>query len=29
MDRTLLGYREQYLPLIGGEFALELDLDVE
>jgi hypothetical protein len=28
MDRTLLGYREQYPPLMGAELAPELDLDV-
>jgi hypothetical protein len=28
MDRTLLGDRKEYPPLLGGELALELDLDV-
>jgi hypothetical protein len=29
MDRTLLGYRKQCLPLFGRELSLEVDLDVD
>lgn len=28
MDQTLLGYRKQYLALLGREVALQLDRDV-
>jgi hypothetical protein len=29
MDRALLGYRKQYLPLFGRKLTLERQLDVD